>query len=450
MKKKSLSLTRQIAIIVSVLMLVINTVLGIVLMTQSKQSMMSLIQSRMLDISNTAAAMIDGDAFERIEEGSENTAGYQTIYTLLRYFQDNMECDFIYGVREDEESPTGFSFVIDPSDDPAEFGKEIVYTDALMNAGKGVAGVDKEATEDDWGRFYSSFSPIRNSEGEVVGIVGVDFRKEWLDQQLSHEMMTIGFGVAIAMILSLAAIIVAMSGIRRNSKKIHDELAALSVVIDELITKIDVSEVPVERLAAEKTDDEAIADELVSVGSKVHEMRDTLDKYLVYMNEKAYTDMLTGVNNSTAYYNAVERENEEIRKGTASFAVLIFDINGLKAINDEYGHSVGDVFILKSVEIMSEVLGKKNIYRVGGDEFITIIDGANEETLKDIYERLDKETEAINAKKRPFKEKVSFARGATVFNPVTDTEFKDVFKRADMLMYLNKTDYYAKMKDKED
>ena len=80
-------------------MFVINTVLGVVLIVQSRQAMMDLIKGRMLDISNIAAAMIDGDAFENFDENSEGTAEYEKAYDTLEKFQYNMECDYIYCVR---------------------------------------------------------------------------------------------------------------------------------------------------------------------------------------------------------------------------------------------------------------------------------------------------------------------------------------------------------------
>ena len=78
---------------------------------------------------------------------------------------------------------------MDPSlNEPAEFGEEIVVTDALIKASKGISAVDEKPYTDRWGTFYSAFSPIYNSSGVIVGIVGVDFTTEWYEGQLREQV----------------------------------------------------------------------------------------------------------------------------------------------------------------------------------------------------------------------------------------------------------------------
>ena len=69
-----------------------------------------------------------------------------------------------------------FSFSVDPApDDPGEFGAPVVYTEALYKASLGIPSVDEVAYTDAWGRFYSAYSPVFNSNGKVAGIVATDF-----------------------------------------------------------------------------------------------------------------------------------------------------------------------------------------------------------------------------------------------------------------------------------
>ena len=445
MKNKSLSLTTRVVIIVSVLLVVLNAFLGIILMLQSQRALMTMLNARMLDISNTAAAMINGDDFEKLDENSEGTPEYDAIFQTLKYFQDNIECDYIYGMRAVEERK--FVFVVDPSPDPGAYGQEVVYTDALYNASKGTADVDNAAFEDQWGAFYSSFSPIYNGSGEVVGIVGVDFNKEWCDNQITQNTFTIILSVIGSLALGVAIVIIGMAGVRRRFKNVNEELAYLSESIEELTEKIDIDgdfDYSVEQTNGVARSDDVSADEISHVGNRLREMQTTLDKYLAYMNEKAYTDVLTGVKNSSAYYETVDKLNAKIKEGTAAFAVIVFDLNSLKKVNDAHGHAVGDAFIITAVAIMADVVGKENIYRVGGDEFIIILENADVRRVRDVFELLDVTTERYNDKPKPFKERVSFSKGAAIFNAAGDTAFKDVFLRADKAMYEDKAEFYKK------
>lgn len=63
------------------------------------------------------------------------------------------------------------------------------------------------------------------------------------------------------------------------------------------------------------------------------------------LSEMAVVDGLTGVGNKTAYLQKIHSLDDEIRRGTASFTVFVFDLNGLKEINDKYGHESGDMAI---------------------------------------------------------------------------------------------------------
>jgi sensor histidine kinase regulating citrate/malate metabolism len=165
-------------------LLIVTVSLGYLLVSQTRESIITLMQTRMLDISNTAAAMIDGDALKDVSPADEGTDTYESIMRTLRYFQDNIDLKYIYCVRDMGDGT--FTFGLDPTaEDPGEFGSPIVYTDALYEASKGHASADDKHYEDAWGTFYSAYSPVFDSKGKVAGIIAVDFSAEWYNQQLS-------------------------------------------------------------------------------------------------------------------------------------------------------------------------------------------------------------------------------------------------------------------------
>ncbi len=202
MIRKKLGLTATFAIMVSIMIVAVNLLLGGILMNSSKKSMLTLIQNRMLDISNTAAAMLDGDELENLKKEDKGTPKYQKINDTLAYFQDNIDLKYIYCVtaKGDKE----FVFSVDPTiDDPGIFGEPVVYTDALYAASKGTPSVDEEPYSDDWGRFYSAYSPVFDSEGKVAGIVAVDFDAEWYDWQFRKQTISIFVNCIASVVIGL-------------------------------------------------------------------------------------------------------------------------------------------------------------------------------------------------------------------------------------------------------
>ena len=65
-----------------------------------------------------------------------------------------------------------------------------------------------------------------------------------------------------------------------------------------------------------------------------------------------------------------------------TISVIMCDLNGLKKVNDSYGHEAGDKYICDSAEVLTSCFGKENVYRIGGDEFTVIILGETEEYIQ--------------------------------------------------------------------
>lgn len=158
------------------------------------------------------------------------------------------------------------------------------------------------------------------------------------------------------------------------------------------------------------------------------------------MTNLANKDALTGLRNKIAYFRVEQKLNEDIANGVEThFALVMIDLNYLKSINDDYGHSSGDAALIKLANIISLVFSKSPIFRVGGDEFVVIV--RNEE-----YENIDKLVEEFNQKieellkneKLPFPERISAAIGYEKFDSDKYSNVEDVFRKADRKMYERK------------
>ncbi|WP_034453008.1 bifunctional diguanylate cyclase/phosphodiesterase [Butyrivibrio sp. AE2032] len=147
---------------------------------------------------------------------------------------------------------------------------------------------------------------------------------------------------------------------------------------------------------------------------------------------KANIDELTKVKNKHAYSEAEKRMDENIKENpNLEFAIAVFDLNGLKEVNDTLGHQAGDKFIIKGCNIICRIFKHSPVYRVGGDEFVAVVQGYDYINLAALMDKLQKHNE-----KNKLKGDVVIAAGASRYQE--DGRVAPVFERADEAMYKNK------------
>lgn len=161
-----------------------------------------------------------------------------------------------------------------------------------------------------------------------------------------------------------------------------------------------------------------------------------LKKRISFTDSLAYHDSLTGLNNVTAYTRDRERFKIKLDSDYSDYAIFIIDINGLKTINDTFGHRVGNDLIISSGKAIGSTFGYENVYRIGGDEFVVIVHGANEQTCRALKDSLAKTLEDDDGKIKP-----ALAIGYAVSNG--NYEYEHVFELADEAMYSEKVQMKA-------
>ncbi|WP_191016422.1 sensor domain-containing diguanylate cyclase [Treponema zioleckii] len=156
----------------------------------------------------------------------------------------------------------------------------------------------------------------------------------------------------------------------------------------------------------------------------------------------ANTDELTGLENRRAYDLKINNLAESPLGD--DFVYVSIDVNGLKNINDTYGHSAGDELIIGAADCLKKAFGDYgNVYRVGGDEFQAVLN-ADGETLSKIKENLET---LVQNWKGDFVESLSISCGyvskTDVEEKLSELSISEIAKLADRLMYRNKAEYYA-------
>ena len=162
--------------------------------------------------------------------------------------------------------------------------------------------------------------------------------------------------------------------------------------------------------------------------------RKRAEAYLEFLGKH---DVLTKLYNRSFY---VDEMNRLERAALSSIAVIVADLNGLKAANDELGHAAGDEMLRRAGEAFNEVVkAPAHAARIGGDEFAALLPGTDESGGLALIDSLRKVVELNNQFYAGTP--LSFAVGIAACR--AGERLEDAVKRADALMYRAKRAFYA-------
>ena len=116
--------------------------------------------------------------------------------------------------------------------------------------------------------------------------------------------------------------------------------------------------------------------------AQLHERVELLDRL-------AYQDVLIDLPNRRGFLRQLEAAIDRVSRYDDSAAMLFVDIDGLKMINDTFGHQAGDEALIVVAQMLSDGVRKSDcVARLGGDEFGILLERANEESAKETSSRL--------------------------------------------------------------
>ena len=201
-----------------------------------------------------------------------------------------------------------------------------------------------------------------------------------------------------------------------------DKLQQISKQTEESTHELKVNITQAKSAVANK-DEKALSD--------IEHNLNELEAKVKQLQTEIYTDSLTGIYNRKWLYE-VFLKNEKINKnGSLAF----IDINNFKTINDTYGHNNGDKVLMIIAKLLKKIQNVITI-RFAGDEFIVIAEYINSQALSLLLNAV-----CNNLQKRPLKASganffISFSYGVSDFKK--GDLFRDIYKKADGLMYIAK------------
>ena len=154
--------------------------------------------------------------------------------------------------------------------------------------------------------------------------------------------------------------------------------------------------------------------------------RRQIEEQTALLERMSYEDSLTGLYNRNKFSQMAQSLPEEFERG----GVACFDLNSLKEVNDQLGHSAGDVLISQAARQLEQVFGK-NVYRTGGDEFVVVDTEQDEESFR---------AAAALARQKMEERKISCSVGVSWRSG--RATLKEQYDEADRQMYRQKRQFY--------
>jgi len=153
--------------------------------------------------------------------------------------------------------------------------------------------------------------------------------------------------------------------------------------------------------------------------------------------EVSLRDELTGLYNRRGFLGFAEEQIELACSGRRELMVVFADVDGLKAINDRYGHAEGDRALQRAGEVLLSVFRDTDLVsRIGGDEFAVLALDCSAAGLSRINAHLDRALRRANQRGSVWKLTISL--GGVLVDSKHPLSIDELLKKADVLMYARK------------
>lgn len=360
------------------------------------------------------------------------------VYYIVPNSSDLTACYMIDCVREKLPDNENYIFLGDTV--PQEIEKHKFLWEA-WNTGKAPHGYD--IFDNKFGHTYAWYVPLY-IDGEKLGLIGVEIFVANYNQailiNILWQLLIIAGILIVAVLLTLYAINkLYILRIKHLAEDIFQYSSSKDAKLAGVIEKTTAGRDEIAELgnqtAAMIMELENYMKSLINITNQLSETKEQVH----VMSKLANKDALTGVKNRNAYEQEIKHLEWQIADGKTKFGIAMADLNYLKRINDTYGHEHGNFALKKCCDMLCKVFNKSSVFRIGGDEFVVILENDDYEHIE---EKINEFNKLLSEQKKDsslqFWEKISVAIGFAKFEPSQDQSVSNVFKRADKAMYSRK------------
>ncbi|MEM8767857.1 MAG: GGDEF domain-containing protein [Pseudomonadota bacterium] len=177
-----------------------------------------------------------------------------------------------------------------------------------------------------------------------------------------------------------------------------------------------------------------MAAEVTALKVAFERRRERLNEAMAQLSDLAMRDELTGLCNRRYVMDVLARQKALADRGHLSFTVCYCDLDHFKAINDRYGHHRGDQVLKDFAEVAESVVRSVDfVARLGGEEFLLVLVGADEDTAERVANRLCARTRMLAMVPEAPDYRLTVSVGVAAFRRGERVE--DVIQRADRALY---------------
>ena len=296
-----------------------------------------------------------------------------------------------------------------------------------------------------YGHTYCCYTPLIIN-GQKMGLIATEIEVDRVNKEILEDTLK---QIAIIALIYLVATFAIIEVISRT---VTERIERLAGFIREY-TKSRVSQIADNIDESNKGNDE-ITDLAAAFSNMIREVEKQI-KSLQYASQElsdtkaqvrkasgqGYKDMLTGIRNRNAFDEEAKKLALDIQNEKTKFGLAVVNMNGIKAINEEYGYDNGNHAIRKLCFIVCHVFEHSPVFKVGGDEFMIVLKGEDlqncDKLIAEFNDRLKKLSE--DSALKPW-EKVSAAIGMAYYEKDKDLSVEDLAERAAKEMRRNKAD----------
>ena len=194
----------------------------------------------------------------------------------------------------------------------------------------------------------------------------------------------------------------------------------------------------------EKVEQRFIQHLVLNINNALGEIREyeIMQTMFANINEKWMYDELTGIYNRTGLKKMEKAFLKYVRKNHRKIVVYFIDLDGLKRINDQFGHEEGDCYIKSMAGILTQIDHQGDVIsRFGGDEYVILSSYETEDEIDTYLQLIEAEIQTYN--ESGAKHKLSASIGYEIQEDVQEISFKEMIEEADKKMYIHKKEKKA-------
>lgn len=312
--------------------------------------------------------------------------------------------------------------------------------------------------------YKTTKSPIYNDSNEVIGLSGISTD---ITEQKALEADNQNQKHLLDVVLNNVDAYIYMKDANRRYRYVNSRVAELiGLPVEDIIGKFDYEVVPEnyaenfwknDKEVFEKNKKVVMNEKLKDADNKTHHYLSTKVPFqlkgdlqtmiafssdvteLYQLKEKfeqlANTDELTGIYNRRYFFENANKEFDRARRYEQTLVVISIDVDHFKAVNDNYGHPVGDQVLIKIAQLISPTIRAQDVFaRIGGEEFSVLLPNISEADSLHAAERLRELLDANIIKVNSIELPIKISLGVSVLKE-SDLNFQDLYARSDMALY---------------